>query len=95
MKIYITAVVKLKPQYRSEMIQVLMDMVEETRKEEACIQYDLHVDLEDENILVFYEIWSNAEGLDRHNQQEYIKKISTMARKGYVTETIIYKTKKI
>lgn len=95
MKIYITAVVKLKPEYRGEMMPVLMNMVKETRKEETCIQYDLHEAMEDENILVFYEIWNNAEGLDQHNRQPYIKQFSAMADKGYVTETTIYKTKKI
>lgn len=95
MKIYITAVIKLKPEYRSEMIQVLMNMVEETRKEEACIQYDLHEDMEDENIFVFYEIWNSAEGLSQHNCQAYIKEFGAMKDKGYVTETTIYKTKKI
>lgn len=95
MKIYIIAVVKLKPEYRGEMMKVLMNMVEETRKEEACIQYDLHEDIENENIFVFYEIWNSAEGLRQHNRQAYIKEFGAMADKGYVTETTIYKTKKI
>ena len=38
---------------KSELIKIL----EPTRVEEGCLQYDLHQDADDESIFMFYEIW--------------------------------------
>lgn len=69
----ITAIVKAKSEYRKDVLDLLLDMVEKTRLEEACLQYDLHQDLSDASTFVFYEVWSDQAGLDQHNQQPYIQ----------------------
>ncbi|WP_313386390.1 putative quinol monooxygenase [Chishuiella sp.] len=74
MKIYVTAIVKSKPEFREELKAILDNLVVETRKENASILYDLHRSIEDENTFVFYEIWENKEGLDQHNKQPHIQK---------------------
>lgn len=79
MKIYLTAILKAKEEYRDEVASILQDMVTQTRKEEACELYDLHQGIEDENVFVFYEIWKNKEGLDAHNEQPYIKGFGEIA----------------
>jgi len=79
MKIYITAILKVNPIYREEVMAVLLQMVEESRKEAACIQYDLHQTMDDENQFIFYEIWTGRSGLDAHNQQSYIQVFGRMA----------------
>lgn len=73
MKIHLTAVIKTKDMYRSEVLAVLQNMVEQTKKEEACELYSLHQGIEDKNLFTFYEVWKSKEGLDAHNQQPYIK----------------------
>ena len=73
MKIYLTAIIKAKNEYRDEVAAVLQDMVIQTQKEEACELYSLHRGIDDENLFTFYEIWKNKEGLDAHNEQPYIK----------------------
>lgn len=42
MKIYSTAIVKADPAHRNDVIVALHRIVEASRKEAACIQYDLH-----------------------------------------------------
>ncbi len=79
MKIYLTAAIKVKEQYRAEVLEVLQNMVRETRKEEANELYMLHQGIEDKNQFVFYEIWKNQEGLEQHNQQPYIKAFGALA----------------
>jgi len=76
MKIYLTAVIKAKTEFRTEVKAVLQNMVEQTHKEEACLQYDLHQGISDLDTFVFYEVWSDQAGLDQHNQQAYIKEFS-------------------
>lgn len=56
MHIYITAIIKSKPVHQEEVYSVLQNMVRETRKEQACLLYDLHQDLKDKNQFIFYEI---------------------------------------
>ncbi len=51
MKIHLTAVIKAKEEHRSEVLEVLRNMVKETRKEEACELYNLHQELKTKTIL--------------------------------------------
>lgn len=51
--IYLTAIVKAKPEYREDVLFVLKNMVTVTKKEDANIQYDLHQGLQGENTFVF------------------------------------------
>lgn len=95
MSIYLTAIIKAKPEYREAVLEVLQQMVKETRKEEACLQYDLHQGTEDENLFVFYEIWKSREGLDAHNQQSYILAFGRMAQDKLQEAPQIHLMKKI
>jgi len=73
MKIYLTAILKAKEGKKEELLVLLQDMVKNTRKEAACIKYDLQQGRDDGNLFIFHEIWENTEGLEQHNKQEYIK----------------------
>ncbi|WP_415877611.1 putative quinol monooxygenase [Chryseobacterium aquaticum] len=53
MKIYLTAIIKAKEEYRNEVLKVLQNMVAETQKEEANELYTLHQGIEDKNHFVF------------------------------------------
>lgn len=72
MHVYVTAVIKSKPEFTAEVEALLQNLVTETRKEAACIKYDLHVSIDESNVFVFYEIWQHQEGLTLHNQQPHI-----------------------
>lgn len=80
MKIYLTAIIKIKPEHFNEVKSILDNMVIQTRKETACLQYDLHQGIDDKNVFVFYEIWENQEGLDKHNNQSYIKEFGAIVK---------------
>lgn len=95
MQIYITAIIKSKPEYRTEVQAVLQNMINETKKEKTCLQYDLHQDLENENTFVFYEIWENKAGLDLHNQQSYIQEFGQIVYEKLQETPQIYLTKKL
>jgi len=95
MKIYITAILKANPAFRNEVMHTLQHMVEESRKEAACIQYDLHQLAEDENQFIFYEIWESRTGLDAHNQQPYILAFGRMVEEKLQETPQIYLMEKI
>ncbi|MFP9114704.1 putative quinol monooxygenase [Flavobacterium sp. RHBU_3] len=73
MKVYLTAIIKSKPQHNCEVQTLLQSMVRQSRAETGCLQYDLHRDKTNENTFVFYEIWENEAILVHHNEQPYIK----------------------
>jgi quinol monooxygenase YgiN len=62
-----------KPGKAGELRAAALALVEPTRREEGCVQYDLHVHLDDPGRLVFYENWSSAEHLARHASSPHVK----------------------
>ncbi|OSI12390.1 putative quinol monooxygenase [Neisseria canis] len=72
-KVKITAVITTKPEHRSELLEVLRNLVAASRKEAGNIRYDSHQDTENENRFVFFENWQNAEAVDRHNASEHFQ----------------------
>lgn len=95
MKIFLTAIIKSKIKNINEVKAILLNMVSESSKESACLQYDLHQDATAENIFVFYEIWENQEGLDLHNQKVYIKEFVSIIDTKLQEKPQIFKMKKI
>lgn len=95
MKVHLTAIVKAKPAYTDEVLSALSDMVQQTRKEKACLQYDLHRSTDDENVFFFYEIWEDQEGLDAHNQQPYIQAFVAMAGEKLQEVPVIVKGSRV
>lgn len=51
----------------------LLKLIEPTRQEDGCIQYDLHQDNEQPSIFVFYERWESRALLQAHMASEHIK----------------------
>ena len=93
MSLYLTAIVKSKKETTAELRTILLDMVVHSRRETACIQYDLH-EATEENTFIFQEEWKDQLSLDEHNQQPYI--LNFVERAGALTtEIVIYKTTKL
>ncbi len=92
MKIYLTAIIKAKEEHRTEVLEILQNMVTETVKEEASELYTLHQGIDDKNEFIFYEIWKNEEGLAQHNQQPYIKAFGAVADEKLQEKPQIYKS---
>ncbi|MEP0212521.1 MAG: putative quinol monooxygenase [Cellulophaga sp.] len=95
MKIYVTAIIKSKPEFTEEVKAALQNMVVETLKEEACIKYDLQQSLTDNNTFIFHEIWKNEAGLDLHGQQPHIAKFKVLAATKLNEKPVVIRTKLI
>ena len=92
MKLYLTAIIKSKPEFSEEVKMVLEDMVLQTRKEIDCIRYDLHQGVDDKDLFVVYEIWAHQKGLDLHNQQPYFKAFRTIVSTKLQQEPVLLLT---
>lgn len=95
MKVNLTAIVKSKPEHTEEVKTYLLNMVVNSKKEEACLQYDLHQNNEEPNIFVFHEIWKDEKSLEEHNSKPYIQDFVKAATTLLEENVIIYKTQKI
>jgi len=73
MSLYLTAIITGKPGSAAELKEVLQNVVQPSRQEKACIQYDLHQSAADENVFIFHEEWADEAGFAAHNQQPYIR----------------------
>jgi len=92
---YLTAIVKSKEGASDAMKTVLQQLVVESRKENACLQYDLHQDQGNRNVFIFHEIWESRDGWNLHNSQPHIARFIADSA-DFIDGTVqIYQTDKI
>jgi quinol monooxygenase YgiN len=75
----VVAEMAAKPGKEEELRLALLALVEPTRQEEGCVQYDLHVHTSEPGRFVFYENWTSAAALDKHSQSAHIQAFRTGA----------------
>jgi quinol monooxygenase YgiN len=84
----LTAIVKAKPGQEEAVKEVLLELVEPTRKEPGCLCYNLHRSKSDEAQFMFYEQWASKEAIDAHGKMPYMKalggKLKDKTEKGGV-----------
>lgn len=76
----LTATLHARPEKREELVEFLSAFVAKSRSEQGCVDYHFHVNLEDPNVLYFYENWAEREDFDRHIALDYQK--DWFARQG-------------
>jgi quinol monooxygenase YgiN len=72
-QITLIATLKAKPGRSEELAGRLSALVEPTRAEAGCINYDLHQSTEDQDVWMFYENWQSKADLDAHVQTPYLQ----------------------
>jgi quinol monooxygenase YgiN len=86
--IILTAMVKAKPGQEEAVKEVLLELVEPTRKEPGCLGYNLHRSKSDKAQFMFYEQWASKEAIDAHGKMPYMKalggKLKDKTEKGGV-----------
>ncbi len=73
----IVARILAKTEKRELVKSELLKLIETTRAEEGCINYDLHQDNENPNLFLFFENWTNRDLWQTHmgnaHLAEYVK----------------------
>ena len=72
----------------------LLKLIAPTRKENGCIGYDLHQDLENPALFIFYETWENLAALEKHMNTEHFKAYIA-AVDGLIADKVVYKMTRI
>jgi len=71
--IILTAIISAKPEQEEAVKEVLLGMVEPTRKEPGCLCYNLHQSKSDKTQFMFYEQWASKDAIDAHGKTPYMK----------------------
>jgi quinol monooxygenase YgiN len=66
------AIFVAKPGKEAELETLLQGLVEPTRQEPGCLQYDLHQDIREPGRFVFIERWASPEALAGHGRTPHI-----------------------
>ena len=77
-KVTVVARLKAKAGLEDKVKQELLKMVEATRKESGCLNYDLHVDESDPCTFLFYENWVSRMALENHFQTEHFVHLQSL-----------------
>ncbi|MGA5654019.1 putative quinol monooxygenase [Rahnella contaminans] len=73
MEIRVVATIVAKPEFKKQVTEALLDVIEPSRQEVGCLQYELHGDLDKEGTFVFYERWASEDALKQHNKTEHFQ----------------------
>ena len=62
----------------NELKEMLLNLIEPSRNDKGCINYDLHQSEDNSKLFMFHENWASKKLLDKHlatpHLQEFIKK---------------------
>ncbi len=75
-QVSVVARLKAREGLEDRMREELLSLVEPTRKEEGCLNYDLHQGTEDPSLFYFYENWTSQQDLDEHLQMPYVQEFA-------------------
>jgi quinol monooxygenase YgiN len=93
-KLTVVAKVVAKQESRENVQRELLKLIKPTRKENGCIEYNLHQDNEDPAIYIFYEIWENSACLESHMNTDHFKNFVNVVG-SMVEEIVVHKMTRI
>ncbi|MDR1881962.1 MAG: antibiotic biosynthesis monooxygenase [Prevotella sp.] len=73
MELKIVAVIVVKAAYREELEKVFRSVVDETRKEDGNISYNLYRDCKNPLKYTILEEWKSQAAIDGHNESAHFK----------------------
>lgn len=88
-KLTIVARILAKEEKREHVKSELLKLIEITRAEKGCINYDLHQDNENPNFFLFYENWENRELWQEHMKNKHLAEY-LKATDGEVEEFVVH-----
>lgn len=79
----------VKPEKVQEFMGLCKKLVEASLKDEGCIDYGLHQELENSGILTFLEEWKDKGSLDKHLNSNHFREIFPLLSECLEKETEI------
>lgn len=83
-KIVLLARLKVKKETVKDFTKTVLSLVELSRAEPGCLNYDVHQAIDDDAVFIWHETWKNKAALDEHFAMPYFAEF--FARVGEVAE---------
>ncbi len=64
--------IKALPGYHQQVQNLLLDLLEPTRNEHGCCQYELYQDPATEGLFIIEEMWCSQKSLNLHHTSEHL-----------------------
>jgi len=93
-KLTIAAQITVKEESVDLVKSELLKLIDITRRQEGCINYDLHQDNSKSNCFLLYEKWESPEFLQKHLGNLYLAEY-LKATEGAVKEVVIHEMTQI
>ena len=87
------ATITPKEEYFEEAKRAVLNILQKTREESGCKQFELHED-DSEKHLFLYEEWENELALEEHYKKQYTAEVFEKYRKWLTVPVDIIKMKK-
>lgn len=78
-QVTVVATIRAKPGKEEDVKKALLKLIEPTRAEAGCINYDLHQAVDDRSVFVFHENWTSRRDLDEHLAKPHLEEFMTVA----------------
>ena len=80
MAIRVVAQVRVKSGKKDELIEkVYTELIEETRKEKGLVFYDLHVLVDNPDVIAMIETWETMADLEAHLNSDHFNRLAPLA----------------
>jgi quinol monooxygenase YgiN len=74
--IVLIARLKVKKDSVEKAKQAALAIVEDSRAEEGCLNYDFHQAIDDETVFIWHETWKNKAAIDAHGASKHFRNFS-------------------
>lgn len=74
--IVLFARLKVKKEAVEQAKKAALAIIEPSRAEKGCLNYDFHQAIDDDSIFVWHETWANQQAVEAHGASEHFKDFS-------------------
>lgn len=75
-KIVLIARLKVKKETVEAAAKAALAIIEDSRAENGCLNYDFHQAIEDETVFIWHETWENRAAIEAHGASAHFKSFS-------------------
>src|SRR5690348_10722875 len=87
-RIMIVVEFEVKPEYRTQFIELMKGHAERSRAEEGCQQFDVLLPQEDQSRVLLVEAWRDQAALDAHSKGPMLAKTQETYRPWLVSRKV-------
>jgi quinol monooxygenase YgiN len=84
-KIVLVARLKVQENAIEETRKAALSIVEDSRAEAGCVNYDIHQAINDPTVFIWHETWANKAAIDEHFETAFFKEFFA-AVEGFAVE---------